>query len=43
MATSTPQLNPELVGALKRLRLGRIALSLPERARARRQAGDVIR
>jgi DNA replication protein DnaC len=31
MATSTPQLNPELVGALKRLRLGRIALSLPER------------
>jgi len=31
MATSTPQINPELVDALKRLRLGRIALSLPER------------
>jgi DNA replication protein DnaC len=31
MATSTPQVNPELVDALKRLRLGRIALSLPER------------
>jgi DNA replication protein DnaC len=31
MATQTPQLNPELVDALKRLRLGRIALSLPER------------
>src|SRR5580700_8978004 len=31
MATSTPQLNSELVDALKRLRLGRIALSLPER------------
>jgi len=31
MATPTPQLNPELVDALKRLRLGRIALSLPER------------
>jgi DNA replication protein DnaC len=27
----TPQINPELVDALKRLRLGRIALSLPER------------
>lgn len=31
MATSTPSINPELVDALKRLRLGRIALSLPER------------
>jgi hypothetical protein len=31
MATETPRLNPELVDALKRLRLGRIALSLPER------------
>lgn len=31
MATLTPSLNPELVDALKRLRLGRIALSLPER------------
>jgi len=31
MATHLPQLNPELVTALKRLRLGRIALSLPER------------
>jgi DNA replication protein DnaC len=31
MTTSTPQVNPELVDALKRLRLGRIALSLPER------------
>jgi len=31
MATQTPQLNPELLDALKRLRLGRIALSLPER------------
>lgn len=31
MATQTPSLNPELVDALKRLRLGRIALSLPER------------
>jgi DNA replication protein DnaC len=31
MATQTPALNPELVEALKRLRLGRIALSLPER------------
>jgi DNA replication protein DnaC len=31
MAASTSQLNPELVDALKRLRLGRIALSLPER------------
>jgi DNA replication protein DnaC len=31
MAASTPQINPELVDALKRLRLGRIALSLPER------------
>lgn len=31
MATPTPQLNPELVDALKRLRLGRIALSLPDR------------
>jgi DNA replication protein DnaC len=30
MATA-PTLNPELVAALKRLRLGRIALSLPER------------
>ena len=28
---ATPQINPELVDALKRLRLGRIALSLPER------------
>jgi DNA replication protein DnaC len=31
MTTQTPVLNPELVDALKRLRLGRIALSLPER------------
>ena len=31
MAAHTPQLTPELVDALKRLRLGRIALSLPER------------
>src|SRR5258708_17842257 len=31
MVTQTPHLNPELVDALKRLRLGRIALSLPER------------
>ena len=31
MATLTPQLNSELVDALKRLRLGRIAASLPER------------
>ncbi|MGD0679551.1 MAG: ATP-binding protein [Polyangiaceae bacterium] len=31
MATQTPRLNSELVDALKRLRLGRIALSLPER------------
>jgi DNA replication protein DnaC len=31
MATQTPHINPELVDALKRLRLGRIALSLPER------------
>jgi DNA replication protein DnaC len=29
--TAAPPLNPELVAALKRLRLGRIALSLPER------------
>jgi DNA replication protein DnaC len=29
--TTAPTLNPELVAALKRLRLGRIALSLPER------------
>jgi DNA replication protein DnaC len=29
--TTTPTLNPELVDALKRLRLGRIAASLPER------------
>ena len=29
--TQTRELNPELVDALKRLRLGRIALSLPER------------
>ncbi len=31
MASQTLQINPELVDALKRLRLGRIALSLPER------------
>jgi DNA replication protein DnaC len=31
MAASTPALNPDLVSALKRLRLGRIAESLPER------------
>jgi DNA replication protein DnaC len=31
MAITTPSLNPELVTALKRLRLGRIAASLPER------------
>lgn len=31
MATTMPSLNPELVDALKRLRLGRIAASLPER------------
>jgi DNA replication protein DnaC len=31
MASPTPLVNPELVEALKRLRLGRIALSLPER------------
>jgi IstB-like ATP binding protein len=31
MAHNTPSLNPELVDALKRLRLGRIAASLPER------------
>jgi len=31
MATATPTLNPELVDALKRLRLGRIATTLPER------------
>ena len=31
MTTPKPSLNPELVDALKRLRLGRIALSLPER------------
>lgn len=31
MATTTPTLNPELIEALKRLRLGRIAASLPER------------
>lgn len=31
MATTMPSLNPELVDALKRLRLGRIATSLPER------------
>ena len=31
MVAPTPQINPELVDALKRLRLGRIALSLPER------------
>jgi DNA replication protein DnaC len=29
--TTAPTLNPELVAALKRLRLGRIAVSLPER------------
>jgi DNA replication protein DnaC len=29
--TTVPELNPELVAALKRLRLGRIAASLPER------------
>lgn len=29
--TAAPALNPELITALKRLRLGRIALSLPER------------
>lgn len=31
MTTQTQRLNPELIDALKRLRLGRIALSLPER------------
>jgi hypothetical protein len=31
MASQMPSLNSELVDALKRLRLGRIALSLPER------------
>jgi DNA replication protein DnaC len=31
MATGTSQINPELVSALKRLRLGRIADTLPER------------
>jgi DNA replication protein DnaC len=31
MATTTPVLNPELVTALKRLKLGRIAETLPER------------
>jgi hypothetical protein len=31
MATATPVLNPELVQALKRLKLGRIAETLPER------------
>jgi DNA replication protein DnaC len=31
MATATPVLNPELVAALKRLKLGRIAETLPER------------
>jgi DNA replication protein DnaC len=31
MATTTPTLNPELVTALKRLKLGRIAETLPER------------
>lgn len=31
MTPQTRELNPELVDALKRLRLGRIALSLPER------------
>jgi DNA replication protein DnaC len=31
MATATPTVNPELITALKRLRLGRIAESLPDR------------
>jgi DNA replication protein DnaC len=31
MAPSTPHVNPELLGALKRLKLGRIATTLPER------------
>ena len=31
MATKSPPVNPDLVDALKRLRLGRIAASLPER------------
>ncbi|MCX5738801.1 MAG: ATP-binding protein [Proteobacteria bacterium] len=31
MATMTPTINPELVGALKRLRLGRIVDTLPDR------------
>jgi DNA replication protein DnaC len=31
MPTTMPSLNPELIDALKRLRLGRIATSLPER------------
>jgi DNA replication protein DnaC len=31
MATTTPAVNPELITALKRLRLGRIAETLPER------------
>lgn len=31
MGTSKTQINPELVGALKRLKLGRIASTLPER------------
>jgi DNA replication protein DnaC len=31
MASTTAQINPDLVGALKRLRLGRIAETLPER------------
>lgn len=31
MPAATPTLNPDLVDALKRLRLGRIAASLPER------------
>jgi hypothetical protein len=30
MATTTPVLNPELVQALKRLKLGRIAEKLPD-------------
>jgi hypothetical protein len=31
MTTTSPVLNPELVSALKRLKLGRIAETLPER------------
>lgn len=43
MTAQLPRLAPELIAALKRLKLGKIADTLPERLAARRETGHDLR